>query len=272
MTTRRKDFNRYVGLLGVTPTKPGIAALTRLVQAHMVRVPFENISKLYYWKTTGFNGLVDLDQYLDGIERFHFGGTCYPNNYHLHQLLKYLGYDVVLCGADMSKPDVHIVNIVRVEGREFIVDVGYAAPFLAPLPRDLSVEYVVTLGSDRYVLQPRDENDRSRLTLYRDGAPVHGYLINPVPRSIDEFAEVIAGSFRPDATFMNAVLLVRFGPGYSSIVHNMSYIELKGESSVVRSLGCVDELVSVIYDTFGIPPEIVRIAVEGLSMQMSGWG
>ena len=69
-----------------------------------------------------------LDQFLADIENYHFGGTCYTNNYFLKLLLSYLGYDVKLCGADMNRPDVHVVNIVRIEGREFIVDVEYAAP------------------------------------------------------------------------------------------------------------------------------------------------
>jgi arylamine N-acetyltransferase len=74
-------FDRYLGLLGVRRTEPGIQALEEIVRAHMVRVPFENISKLYHARTSGVRGIPDLAQYLDGIERFHFGGTCYANNF-----------------------------------------------------------------------------------------------------------------------------------------------------------------------------------------------
>ncbi len=31
---------------------------------------------------------------------------------HLNQLLSHLGFDVMLCGADMKNPDVHLINIV----------------------------------------------------------------------------------------------------------------------------------------------------------------
>jgi arylamine N-acetyltransferase len=272
MNVKHEDCERYLELLGVPHTKPSIERLRFLVEAHMLRIPFENISKLYYWKTTGFRGIVDLGQYLDGIERYHFGGTCYANNFHMHQLLKHLGYDVILCGADMSKPDVHLVNIVRVEGREYIVDVGYAAPFLTPLPADLTGEYVVSLGSDRYVLLPRDEHGRSRLTLYRDENPIHGYLVNPMPRDIHEFDDSVAQSFRPTATFMNAILLVRFGLGSSLVVHNMSYIESKGNFSTKKSLETIDRLVSVIETTFDMPSDIVRVALEGVPLQKGVWG
>ena len=37
-----------------------------------------------------------------------------------------------LCGAAMSAPDMHAVNIVTADGRPWLVDVGYAAPLLEP--------------------------------------------------------------------------------------------------------------------------------------------
>ena len=86
-------FARYLSALGVRAREPGIDALEELVAAHLTGVPFENISKLYYKKHRGLRGLPGLDLYLDGIERHHFGGTCYANNHYLNLLLQYLGYD-----------------------------------------------------------------------------------------------------------------------------------------------------------------------------------
>ncbi|MBT3222726.1 MAG: hypothetical protein HN348_26930, partial [Proteobacteria bacterium] len=61
----------------------------------------------------GLRDIPSLDQYLQGLER-GFGGTCYSNNWYLHQLLKLLGYEVMFCGADMEDPDAHAVNVVSV--------------------------------------------------------------------------------------------------------------------------------------------------------------
>jgi N-hydroxyarylamine O-acetyltransferase len=265
------EVKRYLELLDIQEGEPSLDLLNRIVNAHMTRVPFENISKLYRWKTSGVNDLILLALFLDGIEQYNFGGTCYLNNYYLHQLLRYLRFDVVLCGADMSRPDVHIVNLVRIAGREFLVDVGYAAPFLEPLPRDLSADYVTSLGTDRYVLSPRERTGRSRLTLYRNGIAQHGYVVNPMPRSIGEFAHTIADSFRPDATFMNAVLLVRFRSNGSQVLHNLTFIENEGETTKRRSLSTTDELIDAIQTVFGIPAAISRIALDGISMREDAW-
>jgi hypothetical protein len=47
------------------------------------------------------------------------------------------GFDVKLCGADLKNTDIHVISMVRINGKEYIVDGGYTAPFLAPLPGDL---------------------------------------------------------------------------------------------------------------------------------------
>lgn len=264
------QLEHYLNTLGVQRRPPSVEALCELVQAHMLRVPFENISKLYY-KQQGRRSLPSLDQFLTGIDRFNFGGTCYSNNYYLYQLLANLDYQIVLCGADMSNPDVHVVSLVIVEQREYLVDVGYAAPFLTPLPRDLTTDYMIALGHDRYVLKPQDDQRRSRLELYREGNLKHGYVVKPVPRQIGDFDQVITDSYRDAATFMNAILLARFFLDRSIVIHNLTVIEARGTELETRTLANRDALVQAIYDYFGIPEEITLDAMKGLELSGDAW-
>ena len=50
----RAEARRYLALLGIRESEPGVELLTSIVRAHVTRIPFENISKLYRWKTAGF--------------------------------------------------------------------------------------------------------------------------------------------------------------------------------------------------------------------------
>ncbi len=266
-----KLVRRYLAALGVSLRKPSLEALRELVAAHLTHVPFENISKLYNRKHHGLTSLAPIELYLDGIERRHFGGTCYSNNFHFYTLLSALGYDVKLCGADMTDPDVHLVVIATLDEHEHLVDTGYGAPFLAPLPRDLGTDDVITLGRDRYVLKPRDASGCSRLEMYRDGQPQHGYLVKPAPRKIEEFAQVIADSFRPTATFLNALLLVRFYPGRALMIHNLTLVESEGSTSSVHQLGGRAALVAEIVERFGMPRSIVAETVSELGELKDVW-
>ncbi len=263
------DFEHYFQLLDIRPEAPSVAALTQIVRKQMMRVPFENISKLYRMKTMALREIPGFAQHLEGIEKFHFGGTCYTNNYYLNRLLRFLGYEAALCGADMTKPDVHIVSLVRVEGREFIVDVGYGAPFLEPLARDLPVDFHIEDGADRYILKPRNGQGQSLLEHHRDGAVTHGYRLNPRPRTIDEFEGVIEDSFAPDATFMNAILLVRFTPDGTHRIRNMMYSDSRAKIS--RRLESRAELVQTIHDVFEMPADMVTLALDGISLKDEMW-
>jgi len=266
----REDlFDRYIGLLGVAKRRPGVNALVELVSAHQTHVPFENISKLYYRKHLGLKSLPDINTYLDGIEQYHFGGTCFSNNYYFHLLLANLGYKVRLCGADMNNVDAHMASLVEIEGREFLIDVGYAAPFLSPLPRDIKIDYSIILGRDRYVLKPQDGNGRSRLELYRDGVLKHGYLAKPDFKTIDDFS--ITDSFGEDATFMNALLLARFFPNRSIVIHNLTVTESQGSKSRRYFLKDRAELGRTVEDLFGIPEHIVMEAVSELRNLNDPW-
>jgi len=267
----RPLLRQYLETLGVAEKSPSRNALGELVQAHLTRVPFENISKLYYRKHLDLTNLPTIQQYLDGIAQNHFGGTCYSNNYYFYRLLVSLGYDVKLCAADMASPAVHAFSLVRVEGREYLVDTGYAAPFLSPLPRDLTTDYAVELGRDRYVFKPQDKNGCSRLDLYRDGVLKHGYLARPEPRQIEDFSGVIQSSFRPDATFLNSLLPARFYPGRSVVIHNFSLIESQGTVSEIRQLQGLEELIATIEKRFEMPRGVVTEALSGQQKFRDAW-
>lgn len=257
-------FDRYMAVLGLEESPPGSRALSALVRAHLTRVPFENISKLFLHRKTGATTIPMLDDYLDGISRFNLGGTCYANNVYLFQLMRNLGYDVRLCGAHMSKPNVHAVSVVRLNGREYLVDVGYGAPFSSPMPRDLDEDFIVNFGRDRYVLRPQDGAGRSAMDHYRDNTRVHGYVVEPTSRSLGDFEEVIRGSYRREATFMNAVALARFYRDRVVRIRNLSIIESTSEGETETRLEDRDALIDAVRRIFGIPGAIVRFALDGL--------
>lgn len=162
-----------------------------------------------------------------------------------------------------------MVSMVEIERREFLVDVGYAAPFLSTLPRDLNTDYTILLGSDRYVLKPQDANGCSRLELYRDGILKHGYFAKPEPKKIEDF--LIKDTFHEEATFMNTLLLARFFPDRSIVIHNLTVIESQGTKSKKYFLKDLNEFKQAVEDLFGISQVFTKIAVSGLRNLTDAW-
>jgi arylamine N-acetyltransferase len=264
-------YDKFLKILKISKRDPSISALTQLVQAHLTTIPFENISKIYYKNNFGLMTIPDFDMYIDGISRYNFGGTCYSNNYYLNKLLNYLGYNVRLCGADMTNPDVHIVNIVNIEDREFLIDLGYAAPFYAPIPLDLKEEYKIAFGADKYILIPKTKNGNYELKMFRNERVKHGYKVKPQARSISDFETVINNSFRESATFLNAVLLVRFNPMSSVTIHNFSLIESFKHDFKLARLDNKAELAEKIYFHFVIPKNIVEESLNFITKFEDAW-
>jgi N-hydroxyarylamine O-acetyltransferase len=260
-----RTFERYRRLLGVDPGQPDLALLSRIVRAHVTRIPFENVSKLYSVHHYGRRRLPTLEEYLDGIETNRFGGTCYINNHSLSRLLLHLGFDVSYCGAQMTDHiDVHTVILVRVDGEEFLVDTGYGAPFLEPLPRRKGTEVVVELGRERYVLNPIDEHGRSQVDHFRHGRLIHGYRADPAPRNLEHFSAIIAESYEGDATFLNSLTAMRFFPGRSVAVINDELIENSTVDSRITPLPEPADRVEAIVAHFGMPRAIVQEALSHL--------
>jgi arylamine N-acetyltransferase len=264
-------WDRYLKLLGIRPKEPSFDSLTEIIRAHLLKIPFENLSKLYFLKTRNLRGIPDIDLYLDGIERYHFGGTCYTTNYYFHLLLKHLGYTTELCGADMDQPDVHLVNRVTLDGKEYLVDVGYAAPFGEPMPLYLNKDLEIHAGSDRYVLSPKDSDGCSEMKLYRNGSLHHGYRVKPGHREIDYFRHIIADSFLPSSTFMNCILLVKYTGEKSIVIHNMAYLERAAGHEVRREFKTRNEMLDEVELNFKISKPITHEALEEMTITGDAW-
>lgn len=169
--------------------------------------------------------LPSLDDFLAAAASDGTGGTCYLLNSALNALLRDLGYDAVLCGADMDRPDVHLVNVVRLDDRPYLVDVGYGAPLFRPLPLDETRPQHLARASEAWVLHPADPpaaDGRHRLDHLRRGERVHGYAAAVRPRQLAEFAGVVADSFRDAAEFMNRLRLIRHAPARSVSLLDLS--------------------------------------------------
>ena len=252
-------FEKYLKLLDIEKSLPTYNLLCKIVRSHLIKIPFENISKLLY-KKQGLTNIPDLPTFLNGIEKYSFGGTCYTNNYYLYCLLDHLGFEIKLCGADMKNPDVHLISIVSIDSQDFIVDVGYAAPFFEPLAIILNKDFTINFGDEKYIVKPKDLNGRTRVEQYSVDKLQHWYTTNPMNRKIQDFRKVINDSYSDDAVFMNAVRITRFTENGSLVLKNLYFTKtVNGFSSTTKV--SLEDIPLLIEMNFGIPLNVVRNAV-----------
>lgn len=145
---------------------PTAATLRELQVAHLLSVPFENLS-IHSSEPI----VLDDEALFTKIVERKRGGFCYECNGLFAALLRALGFDVTMLSAEVanaaggfSEPFDHMTLMVKLDQR-WLVDVGFGDSFLEPMLVDERSEQVQgprvyrILADDNYFLLSRRDNE-----------------------------------------------------------------------------------------------------------------
>lgn len=149
------------------PLAPTAETLRALQVAHLLTVPFENLSI-----HAGEPIVLEDDALFDKIVERRRGGFCYEANGLFAALLRALGFDVAMLSAEVANaagefgPNFdHMTLLVSLEKR-WLVDVGFGDSFREPLLLDDRGEqvqghraYRILPDANRLLLEQRDDGD-----------------------------------------------------------------------------------------------------------------
>ncbi|GAQ88718.1 Arylamine N-acetyltransferase [Klebsormidium nitens] len=131
-----------------------LEALRSLHWAHLLAVPFENLSV-----HNGETIQLDYDKLYDKIVRRRRGGFCYENNGCFAWLLRQLGYQVSLMSASVFQQGAqggrfgpeydHLVLMVHIGKKRWLADVGFGSSYPDLLDFDTRDEQVQVTGRHR---------------------------------------------------------------------------------------------------------------------------
>ena len=163
----------------------------------------------------------------------------------------------------MKNPDVHLISIVTIDDKEFIVDGGYAAPFFNPLRTDLDEDYIIDFSNERYIVKPKDDLGRIKVEQYYVGTLQHWYTANPQSRKIEEFQKVIEDSYSDNAVFMNAIRITKFSENGLLVLKNLTLTENSGNKSSTIKISRA-KIPKVIEEKFEMPSDVVKEAIDSI--------
>ncbi|HZU70990.1 MAG TPA: arylamine N-acetyltransferase [Ktedonobacteraceae bacterium] len=153
---------------GLNSLEPRLDTLQALHEAHLLAVPFENLSIHY-----GQPIILQEDALFDKIVRRRRGGFCYELNGLFAWLLRQLCFEVTQLSAEVandsgafSPPYDHLTLLVHgLDGADWLADVGFGDSFRLPKRFVAGVEQDDTDGH-RYRLVPDVENEEHARTGY----------------------------------------------------------------------------------------------------------
>jgi len=123
----------YLKRIGITEGMGvNISSLKLIQKQHLLTVPFENLDIHIHKKVK-----TDIEFLYEKIVCQNRGGICYELNWLLAELLKCIGFEVKVLGGKVLEEDGsyfdHMLLVVELDDKEYLVDVGYGDNFLEPL-------------------------------------------------------------------------------------------------------------------------------------------
>ena len=259
-----KQLAAYLDRIGARrPHAADAAALRVLHRAHLLAVPFENLSI-----HLGEQISLDPGDLIDKIVTRRRGGFCYELNGAFALLLEALGFEVTLVGARVNgaagfgPPFDHLALLVGPPGPPgpagtWVADVGFGSHSIYPLRYALSQEQADPGG--QFLLTDAGCGD---VDVLKDGQAQ--YRIEQRPRSLADFVPTCWWQqTSPASHFTQATICSR--------VTEDGRVSISGRSLIVTSAGsrtehplAGDEAVLAAYrDHFGVVLDRVPAVAAG---------
>lgn len=245
------DVSTYLERIGYDgPRTPTLQTLRALHRRHMLTVPFENLD-IHLGRTI----VLDEAAFFDKIVRQRRGGFCYECNGLFATLLRELGYDLDLLSARVANdagffgPEFdHLVLVVRLDGQQWIADVGFGDSFVEPLALDGQEQ--ASAGTLYFI-----DSWREGLILLRkeDGEWSPKYVFTLQPHRLEEFAGMcIHHQTSPNSTFPRARICSRATPQGRITLSEMRLIETVNGERTERVLESQEQYAQALIENFGI--------------------
>jgi N-hydroxyarylamine O-acetyltransferase len=242
--------SEYLSRIGVAPpAEPDTAALRELHRAHLMAVPFENLSI-----HLGEPILLAEDDLIGKIVTRRRGGFCYELNGAFALLLEALGFKVsrvaarVYGGGGLGPPFDHLALVVRpADGSgPWLADVGFGSHSTYPLLLDGRREQDDPAGRFQIVPAPDDDLD-----VLKDSEPQ--YRLESRTRQLEDFAPTCWWQqTAPQSHFRMNVICSRLTEYGRISIGDRTLIRTSGGVRTERELANDDELLAAYRELFGI--------------------
>ncbi|WP_129793378.1 arylamine N-acetyltransferase [Sphingosinicella sp. CPCC 101087] len=167
MAYRDDQLNAYLERIGFEgPVRADATTLDRLHRAHRFAIPFENLDI-----PLGRGIVLDRERLFDKLVTRRRGGYCFEQNALFFGMAETIGFEGrpllarVWLAAEGVPPRTHTLNLVRLDGEDSIVDVGFGGSFVPPLRLAAGAQAVTADGARHRLTEDSDHG----WLLERDG-------------------------------------------------------------------------------------------------------
>jgi N-hydroxyarylamine O-acetyltransferase len=247
------DVDAYLERIGYRgPLAPTAETLRRLHVAHLLAVPFENLSIHAHEPV-----VLDDESLFDKVVARRRGGFCYELNGLFAALLRALGFRVEMLSAGVAKreggfgPEFdHMTLLVTLEER-WLADVGFGDSFVEPLLLDERAAQ--TQGTRAFRIEAVEDGRLVLLRKEAEGAWEPQYRFGLEPHAYADYAEMCYfQQTSPESHFTRGRVCSRLTPEGRVTLSGPRLITTRGGEKVDRELAGEDEYAAALLEHFGI--------------------
>ena len=245
------DVDAYLERIGYRgQLAPTAETLRRLHVAHLLTVPFENLSI-----HAGEPVVLDDESLFDKVVKRRRGGFCYELNGLFAALLRELGFRVEMLSARVANsggfgPEFDHMALLVTLGERRLADVGFGDSFVEPLLLDERAEQ--TQGARAF----RIEEDDGRLVLLRrdaGGTWEPQYRFGLEPHVYADYAEMCRfHQTSPESHFTRQRVCSRLTDEGRMTISGSRLINTANGERHERELSSEEEYAAALSEHFGI--------------------
>jgi N-hydroxyarylamine O-acetyltransferase len=260
------QLTRYLARIDHPAAEAAPATLSSLAAAHARSIPFENLDAFVRRRVS-----LELAAVFDKLVLGCRGGWCFEQNLLFGEALRALGFDVtdlaarVLWGRgpDAITPRTHRALLVRAEGRDWLLDVGFGGQSICGAI-DLSRDDPQQVGHDVFRLEPLAAGERRLWVRIRgQWQPMYRFDLQP-QLPVDFEAANFQLCMDPASHFTQMLMLSRATPDGRHVLRDfeLGFHDPNG-ATTRRVLRGPEEVLGVMEEFFGLKlDEEMRQAVS----------
>lgn len=252
------DLNKYFERIQFTDSpRVDLHTLTRLQQQHLLNIPYENLDV-----QLGRPLDRDINKTFEKIVIRQRGGWCYEMNGLLGWALEEIGFDVTYLAGGVNRAirgdsaiGNHLVILVLLDGKQWIVDAGFGDGFFEPIPFETA--HFSSRGFNMN-LEPI-ENGFWRFSNHPfGGAP--SFDFQPTPASTQQLDDACQWlQVDPESPFVRVLILQRFTSSGYDIQVGLVAKSVTTKGVETRLINDIEEFQRRLEIDFGILEDIKPI-------------
>lgn len=265
------DFHAYLNRIGIDKPEPSLAGLSRLQQAQLGAIPFENINPLL--------GLVpDLETaaLMEKIVANRRGGYCFELNGLFGQALDELGfaYQPIMARVRMGRgeggPRHHLAFIVEAEGDSWLVDAGFGGPSHYR-PLRLNSQDEQSQDHNRFRLRQEAESGETVLERLQNGDwfALYSFDRSKVQRCDLDAANVLCATWDQSLLAQNLLICRNTAEGWVQLF-NTNFSKFNAGEQISHSIASQTHLSDVLGKQFGIEIDNEQLSRLAERLALSG--